>query len=90
MTDTGMLIDVQGALIQLVRFKGHGHQSRFVAQASGVEDGAELAQHVLLFQVGQPIYYLAFVDAHLIAQFQVGTVDERKFALNYVKQLPVG
>ena len=38
--DAGMLVDAEGTLMQFVRLESHGHQSCFVTQAAGVEDGA--------------------------------------------------
>ena len=46
--DSGMLVDYQSSLCELVRFEGHGDEAGLVAQPPGVKYGADLAHYVLM------------------------------------------
>ena len=75
--------------VKLFRLKGHRHQGSLVTQAAGVENGANLAHHVLPLQILQPGNYLAFPDAQFLGQGQVGLFHQGELALDQVQQLAV-
>ena len=80
-----MLVDLLRRLVKLAGVEGHGYQRRLIAQPAGVEDGADLAQHVLPLQFGQAGQHLIFIDAHLFAQFQVRPFHHGKRRLDQVQ-----
>ena len=86
----GVAVDEQGAGVQIGVVVGKGDQGGLVSQPAGVEDGADLAHHVLAFEFGQPLQDFRFGDADGGGDFPVGFRDHGEVALHEVEQLAVG
>ena len=71
----GVLVDLHSGLVQLVRLVGHGHQGGLEPETAGVEDGADLAQHVGPFQFDQTVDDLLLADPNFFSEFLEGMVD---------------
>ena len=88
--DAGVFVDLKGALVESLGIKRHGYQCSLVAQPAGVEDRADLPQHVLLLQFSQPLQDFILADVQLPANFQVWLFDQGERPLDNIQQLPVG
>ena len=88
--DAGVFVDLKGALVESLGIKRHGYQCSLVAQPAGVEDRADLPQHVLLLQFSQPLQDFILADVQLPANFQVWLFDQGERPLDDVQQFPVG
>ena len=70
--DAGVLVDLLGRLVQLLRVEGHRHQGSLVAQPTGVEDRAYLPQHVLPLKLSEAVQHVLLGGLQLLGQVEVG------------------
>ena len=88
--DAGVAVDVDCAVVQVAGIVGESDQRGLVTQASGIEDGANLADDVLAFQFGEAGQNFVHSDSQVIGDGPVGLWDDGEIALHDVEQFAVG
>ncbi len=84
-TDARMLADHVRRIVQAVRFETHGDQGRLVPKPACVEDRADLADDVGVFEALDAFEHVGFVEAEGFADVAEWRLHERERRLDYVE-----
>ena len=86
MAHAGMSVDPGGHVVQRAVVCMEGNQRALVAQATGVKDGADLADEVRLFQAAHPGEHPGFVETEGLGQGVEGARHQRNRQLQPLQQ----